>query len=230
MYSKKEIKSGYRAVLYLSEVIVPNSGGELYNIDGEYVAQRTPTIAKVINKYVLLPLYLTRKIWVKPVIAISLAMVVVLLLKDCADSRNALLEEDVYEASTEPAYDYISGPDVTVTYYHPVVEQCDEDPLVTADGSQIDLDRTDQNWVAVSRDLLGQYPYGTEIFLIDDNTGEEIGPFIVKDTMNKRFQNAVDVLLMPGEKMNPGKFAARIITKRELNYYEIQARNEGFDE
>ena len=57
---------------------------------------------------------------------------------------------------------------VTVTQYNPVVSQCDEDPLVTADNSKIDLEKLRRGkirWVAVSRDLLDRYNYGNVIEL-----------------------------------------------------------------
>ena len=40
---------------------------------------------------------------------------------------------------------------VKATMYHPVEEQCDNTPLITADGSKIDpYNVSDWNWIAVS--------------------------------------------------------------------------------
>lgn len=50
---------------------------------------------------------------------------------------------------------------VTVTCYQPVKEQCDDNPLITADGSKIDLHKLKQGkikWCAISRDLLWLFP------------------------------------------------------------------------
>lgn len=89
---------------------------------------------------------------------------------------------------------------VTVTQYHPVEEQCDEDPLVTADNSVIDLrelERGNIRWVAVSRDLRETYKYGDMIILSGDP--EIDGIYIVHDTMNPRFTNRIDILISPGK-------------------------------
>ena len=46
---------------------------------------------------------------------------------------------------------------VTLTYYQPVKGQCDSKPLITADGSKINLNHLKSGkirWCAISRDLL----------------------------------------------------------------------------
>ena len=95
---------------------------------------------------------------------------------------------------------------VTVTQYNPVVDQCDEDPLVTADNSTIDLKKLKKGqlrWVAVSRDLLGTYKYGDVIELKTTSGSTRInGRYIVHDTMNPRFTNRIDILTAVGEPMD----------------------------
>jgi 3D (Asp-Asp-Asp) domain-containing protein len=95
---------------------------------------------------------------------------------------------------------------VTVTQYNPVVSQCDEDPLVTADNSKIDLDKLRRGkirWVAVSRDLLDKYNYGNTIELTVVKGNRRInGRYIVHDTMNPRFTNRVDILTPLGAPMD----------------------------
>ena len=52
---------------------------------------------------------------------------------------------------------------VKLTYYHPVKSECYANPLITADGSRIDLQKLKQGkvrWCAVSRDLLSIFPKG----------------------------------------------------------------------
>lgn len=92
---------------------------------------------------------------------------------------------------------------VTVTQYNPVVDQCDEDPLVTADNSTIDLKKLKRGqlrWVAVSRDLLETYKYGDVIELKTISGSSRInGRYIVHDTMNPRFTNRIDILTAVGE-------------------------------
>ncbi len=95
---------------------------------------------------------------------------------------------------------------VTVTQYNPVIEQCDEDPLVTADNSKIDLKKLRNGqirWVAVSRDLLDKYGYGNTVELTVVQGNKRInGRYIVHDTMHPRFTNRVDILTPVGEEMD----------------------------
>ena len=95
---------------------------------------------------------------------------------------------------------------VTVTQYNPVIDQCDEDPLVTADNSIINLKKLKKHeirWVAVSRDLTGFYRYGDIIELkVPGKSGKRInGRYVVHDTMNPRFTNRIDILTAVGEDM-----------------------------
>ena len=85
---------------------------------------------------------------------------------------------------------------VTVTYYQPVKSQCNSKPLVTADGSKINLRHLKQGrikWCAISRDLLWLFPKGKpkRIYI------EGFGTYYVKDVMNRRFTHRVDILIHP---------------------------------
>ena len=85
---------------------------------------------------------------------------------------------------------------VTVTYYQPVKAQCNSKPLVTADGSKINLRHLKQGrikWCAISRDLLWLFPKGKpkRIYI------EGFGTYYVKDVMNRRFTHRVDILIHP---------------------------------
>jgi 3D (Asp-Asp-Asp) domain-containing protein len=86
---------------------------------------------------------------------------------------------------------------VTLTTYNPVEAQCDSDPLVTADGTKIDLNKLKKGkikYCAVSRDLLWCLPYGSVLEI------EGHGMYIVKDTMNERFNHCIDILQHVSEK------------------------------
>lgn len=104
---------------------------------------------------------------------------------------------------------------VTATKYNPTVEQCDKDPLVTADGSKINLNKLkigEIKWVAISRDLLrGGYNYGDTIVIVSDNelNGKE---FIIKDTMSPRWRNRIDILSPIGDSL--GKWENLCIYKK----------------
>ena len=85
---------------------------------------------------------------------------------------------------------------VTLTYYQPVKAQCNSEPLVTADGSKINLRHLRQGrikWCAISRDLLWLFPKGKQkrIYI------EGFGTYYVKDVMNRRFTHSVDILIHP---------------------------------
>lgn len=107
-------------------------------------------------------------------------------------------EKIVYlEAETEIAYI------VTATVYHAVEGQCDDTPLVTACGKNINPeDPYGHRYLAVSRDLLDVFPYGTEVVV--SGTGEYDGTWVVADTMNKRFSGYIDFLI--NEDMKGGKW------------------------
>jgi 3D (Asp-Asp-Asp) domain-containing protein len=86
---------------------------------------------------------------------------------------------------------------VRTTYYNPVEAQCDSDPLVTADGSNIDLRKLRKGnlkWLAISQDLLPEYPLGTKVRITSKKYPEISGIYVIHDVMNPRFQYSIDVL------------------------------------
>ncbi len=85
---------------------------------------------------------------------------------------------------------------VTLTCYQPVRNQCNEEPLVTADGSKINLNHLRNNklrWCAISRDLLYLFPKNRprRVFI------EGYGIYQVRDVMNKRHHHRIDILIHP---------------------------------
>lgn len=85
---------------------------------------------------------------------------------------------------------------VTLTYYQPVKEQCDSSPLVTSDGSKINLRHLKTGrikWCAISRDLLWLFPKNKPKRILI----EGYGIYEVKDIMNKRHTHRVDILIHP---------------------------------
>lgn len=88
---------------------------------------------------------------------------------------------------------------VTLTCYQPVKEQCNDDPLTTADGSKIDLKKLkdgDIKWCAISRDLLWLFPKDKpkRVYI------EGYGIYEVRDLMNKRWHHRIDILKHPDDK------------------------------
>jgi 3D (Asp-Asp-Asp) domain-containing protein len=100
---------------------------------------------------------------------------------------------------------------VTATVYHAVESQCDSDCLVTASGAAIrSADSAyEHRYLAVSRDLLDVFPYGTRVEV--SGCGELDGEWIVSDTMNKRYKGYVDLLINPD--MKGGKWSGVRIRK-----------------
>ena len=112
----------------------------------------------------------------------------------------------------------LDGLDVVVTMYHPVRGQTDRTPDILADGTKITIHKASEyNYVAVSRNLLkrwgGWLDYGD--FIVLTGTNGKNGVYQVKDTMNKRFVNRIDILESPGTK--PYKFTDAKIKKANLN-------------
>ena len=111
----------------------------------------------------------------------------------------------------------LEGMEVTVTMYHPVSSQTDSTPNILADGTRIRVHKaSDYRFIAVSRNLLkrhgGFLEYGD--FIVLKGTGQKDGVYQVKDTMNKRFVNRIDILESPGTK--PYKVDSATIMKTNL--------------
>ena len=86
---------------------------------------------------------------------------------------------------------------VTVTTYNPTKAQCDDTPNITADGTRIKpWKATDYRYVALSRDLLsrwgGPFEYGD--YIVIEGTDGWDGIYQVRDTMNPKWTNRVDIL------------------------------------
>jgi len=109
------------------------------------------------------------------------------------------------------------GMNVTVTMYQPVRYQTDSTPNILADGTRIRTqEASDYKFIAVSRNLLkrsgGWLDFGD--FVLLKGTLNKDGVYQVRDTMNKRFVNRIDILESPGVK--PYKYEKAKIVKTEL--------------
>ena len=109
------------------------------------------------------------------------------------------------------------GMNVTVTMYQPVRYQTDSTPNILADGTRIRVHKaSDYKFIAVSRNLLkrfgGWLEYGD--FVLLKGTQNKDGVYQVRDIMNKRFVNRIDILESPG--VEPYKYEKAKIVKTEL--------------
>jgi 3D (Asp-Asp-Asp) domain-containing protein len=124
--------------------------------------------------------------------------------------ENKRLAEELNEYETE-------GMHVTVTMYQPVSYQTDSTPNILADGTRI---RTQQasnyKFIAVSRNLLkrwgGFLDFGD--FVLLKGTDHKDGVYQVRDVMNKRFVNRIDIL--ESIDVKPYKFEKASIVKTDL--------------
>ena len=100
---------------------------------------------------------------------------------------------------------------VTVTTYNAVRSQCDKTPTITADGTRIDnkkLKNGKQRIAAISRDLLWAIPLGSTILI------EGHGRYVVRDTMNPRFNHCIDILQHPSkENFKKKKIKVELVKK-----------------
>ena len=100
---------------------------------------------------------------------------------------------------------------VTVTTYNAVRSQCDKTPTITADGTRIDnkkLENGQQRIAAISRDLLWAIPLGSTILI------EGHGRYVVRDTMNPRFNHCIDILQHPSkENFKKEKIKVELVEK-----------------
>ena len=108
--------------------------------------------------------------------------------------ENNRLQDRVWEL--EEILD-IDKHNVTVTMYNPTPSQTDRTPNITADGTRINPNKASSYcYIALSRNLLkrwgGPFDYGD--YVVIEGAGIYDGVYQVKDTMNPRFTNRVDIL------------------------------------
>ena len=106
------------------------------------------------------------------------------------------------------------GIQVDVTMYQPNEIQCDDTPNITADGTKIRISKaSNYKFVALSRNLLkrwgGPFDYG-DFVLLKGAEGKD-GVYQVRDTMNPKWVNVVDIL--ESEHVQPYKFTGVHIYK-----------------
>ena len=94
---------------------------------------------------------------------------------------------------------YKYGVVVDVTMYQPTHYQTDSTPNITADGTRIRISKaSDYKYVALSRNLLkrwgGPFDYGDFILIRGTTDGHKDGVYNVRDTMNPKYVNYVDIL------------------------------------
>jgi len=103
-----------------------------------------------------------------------------------ANIRAATIKDNPYET-------------VTLTTYSPTSQECDSTPHITASGFKINLKNPKKHRIiAVSRDLKKKWKFGTRVRI--KNAGKYNGIYTVKDVMNKRYKNRIDLLIGENDK------------------------------
>ena len=89
---------------------------------------------------------------------------------------------------------------VTCHMYQPTKGQTDASPLITASGYKINPRKiNEEKIIAISRDLLKKYPFGTVVRI--ENAGKHGGIYVVRDLMHERWTKKIDILVGPKEKI-----------------------------
>ena len=117
--------------------------------------------------------------------------------KEMYSSKIERLESENSELRDELSHYDEYGIEVDVTMYQPVYPQTDMTPNITADGTRIRISKASQyKFVALSRNLLkrwgGPFDYGD--FILLKGAGKKDGVYQVRDTMNPKWVNVVDIL------------------------------------
>ena len=112
-----------------------------------------------------------------------------------ASSDSLLVMNQKLHTELEQFYQY--GIEVDVTMYQPVYPQTDKTPDITADGTRIRISKASEyKFVALSRNLLSRWggPFNYGDFILIRGTKDKDGVYQVRDTMNPKWVNVVDIL------------------------------------
>lgn len=84
---------------------------------------------------------------------------------------------------------------VTLTIYKPLESETDSTPNLTASGFKIDVDNPGKHRIiAVSRDLKRKgWKFGKKVRI--RKAGKYNGVYTIRDVMNKRYRNRIDILV-----------------------------------
>ena len=116
------------------------------------------------------------------------------------------IEINMMERKIEMEIKGIEPDIVSVTTYSPTIEQTDSTPLITASGYKINpANPKRQRIIAVSRDLKRKYKFGKKVRIT--GIGKLSGTYTIRDVMNKRYKNKVDILIGEGDKQTSFKNA-----------------------
>ena len=134
--------------------------------------------------------------------------------KEMYSSKIERLESENSELRDELSHYDEYGIEVDVTMYQPNEIQCDDTPNITADGTKIRISKaSNYKFVALSRNLLKRWgrPFDYGDFVLLKGADNKDGVYQVRDTMNPKWVNVVDIL--ESEHVQPYKFTGVHIYK-----------------
>ena len=146
--------------------------------------------------------------------------------KEMYSSKIERLESENSELRDELSHYDEYGIEVDVTMYQPNEIQCDDTPNITADGTRIRISKaSNYKFVALSRNLLkrwgGPFDYGD--FILLKGADNKDGVYQVRDTMNPKWVNVVDIL--ESESVEPYKYVDAQIYKLNWLQKEKEIKN-----
>ena len=124
------------------------------------------------------------------------------ILKSESPAPKTEVDKEEWLPIPEPAHTPaipLNNLQVSASIYHPEPRQTDSTPFITADGSRIDRKNPGKHrWLAVSRNLHsrwgGDLEFGDSLW-VSGISDDMDGLYIVRDVMNRRFRNKVDILV-----------------------------------
>jgi len=133
-----------------------------------------------------------------PIVIIALITWFIMDIRPLIINTESSLQEQLSDTVTvEKKKERLGYIRVRTTYYNPVEAQCDSTPLITADGSRINKEKLRMKkikWIAISPDLLVEYPLGTKVSITSKKYPEISGIYEIHDVMNPRFKYSIDIL------------------------------------
>lgn len=120
-----------------------------------------------------------------------LTLLLVLLPQTVSNFTLPRLDDFIFKGSGEN----LLKKSVTLTIYSPTESETDSTPNLTASGFKIDSDNPGKHRiVAVSRDLKRKgWKFGKKVLI--KGAGKFNGVYTIRDLMNKRHRNRIDVLV-----------------------------------
>ena len=92
--------------------------------------------------------------------------------------------EPIEKQALQFFYEFKDPKEVTTYAYTASIEECDDDPTITASGCDIYI-----GVVAVSHDLHKTWGFGTKLYI------NGVGMRIVEDLMNRRHKKSIDIYI-----------------------------------